>query len=351
MSDSQQERTEDATEKRRRDFREKGQVAQSKELGTGLQLGAALLLWFFYAPMFWTGLEEVVGGIWAQVGERTVTPENLLDLVGVIMADVTLLLAPPLLVVMVIGAVSTLAQVGFLFTTKPLAPDLSKINPIQGFGRMFSKRSLVEMVKSLLKVLVVGWVAWKTLSGYFDQALHLNEADLGETVSFMGTVAAMLLFKCSGILLLLGILDFLYARWEMDEKMKMTKQEQKEEHKETEGNPQVKAKVRAIQQAMARKRMMAEVPTADVIVTNPTHLSIALAYRQGEMAAPKVVAKGADELAMRIREIARENSVPIVENKPVARTLYKIELDHYVPEDLFKAVAEILAYVYGLKKK
>lgn len=350
MSDSQQERTEEATEKRRREFREKGQVAQSKELGMGLQLSAALLLWFFYASMFWEGIEKVVGGIWSQAGERAVTPESMLDLMGVIMTEVTLLLAPPLLVVLLIGAASTLAQVGFLFTAKPLAPDLNKINPIQGLGRMFSKRSLVEMVKSLIKVLVVGWVAYQTLEGYFEQALHLSEHDLVETVAFMGQVAAMVLFKCSGILILLGILDFFYARWEMEEKMKMTKQEQKEEHKETEGNPQVKAKVRSIQQAMARKRMMAEVPTADVVVTNPTHLSVALAYRQGEMAAPKVVAKGADELALRIRTIARENKVPIVENKPVARALYKIELEHYVPEELYKAVAEILAYVYGLKK-
>jgi flagellar biosynthetic protein FlhB len=237
-----------------------------------------------------------------------------------------------------------------LYTTKPLAPDLNKINPIQGMGRLFSKRSLVEMVKSLVKVLVVGWVAYHTLEGYFDEALHLNETDLSATVAFMGRVAAVILFKSSGILLLLGILDFLYVRWEMEEKMKMTKQEQKEEHKETEGDPQVKAKVRAIQQSMARKRMMAEVPEADVVVTNPTHLSVALAYRQGEMAAPKVVAKGADALALRIREIAREHGVPIVENQPVARALYKIELEHFVPEELYKAVAEILAYVYGLKK-
>lgn len=350
MSDNQQERTEQATEKRRREFREKGQVAQSKELGTGLQLAAALLLWFFYAPMFWKGLEEVLGGVWAQAGERAVTVQSLLDLAGVIMVKVTLLLTPPLLVVLLIGTVSTLAQVGFLYTTKPLAPDLNKINPIQGMGRLFSKRSLVEMVKSLVKVLVVGWVAYHTLEGYFDEALHLNETDLSATVAFMGRVAAVILFKSSGILLLLGILDFLYVRWEMEEKMKMTKQEQKEEHKETEGDPQVKAKVRAIQQSMARKRMMAEVPEADVVVTNPTHLSVALAYRQGEMAAPKVVAKGADALALRIREIAREHGVPIVENQPVARALYKIELEHFVPEELYKVVAEILAYVYGLKK-
>jgi len=350
MSDSQEERTEEATEKRRREFREKGQVAQSKELGTGLQLAAALLLWFFYAPMFWEGLEQLLGGIWAQVGDRPVTVQSLVDLSGVIMIRVGLLLAPPLLVVLLIGAVSTLSQVGFMYTTKPLAPDLSKINPVQGLGRLFSKRSLVEMVKSLLKVLIVGWVAYHTLEGYFEQALHLNETNLPGTVAFMGRVAAVILLKSSGILLLLGIVDFLYVRWEMEEKMKMTKQEQKEEHKETDGNPQVKAKVRAIQQSMARKRMMAEVPTADVVITNPTHLSVALAYQQGEMAAPRVVAKGADVVAMRIREIARENSIPIVENKPVARALYKIELDHFVPEELYKAVAEILAYVYGLKR-
>jgi len=173
--------------------------------------------------------------------------------------------------------------------------------------------------------------------------------DIVETLLYLSTVAYKILIKSCGILIVLGLFDYAFVRWEMEEKMKMTKQEQKEEYKESEGDPHVKSRIRSIQQEAARKRMMAEVPKADVVITNPTHLSVALAYRRDEMAAPQVVAKGADHLAMRIRELAREHDVPLVENVPVARALHKLEVGATVPDDLFKAVAEILAYVYNLK--
>jgi flagellar biosynthetic protein FlhB len=173
--------------------------------------------------------------------------------------------------------------------------------------------------------------------------------DVIETVRFLGRVATGVLLKACGILIILGLFDFLFVRWEMEQKMKMTKQEQKEEFKEAEGDPHIKARIRSLQQQMSRKRMMAEVPKADVIVTNPTHLSVALRYDRETMDAPQIVAKGADHLAMRIREIATENRIPLVENKPIARALYKVEIGQPVPEEMFKTVAEILAYVYGLQ--
>jgi flagellar biosynthetic protein FlhB len=261
-----------------------------------------------------------------------------------------LLLAPPMLMVLVVGFFSSFLQIGWLFTTKPMAPDFSKLNPITGAARFVSKRSLVELIKSLAKVLLVGTVAFKVVSSEFERALFLVDMEVIETVRFLGEVALGILLKCCGILILLGLIDFLYVRWEMEQKMKMSKQEQKEEHKEAEGDPHVKSRIRSLQQQMARRRMMAEVPKADVIITNPTHLSVALRYDRGRMDAPQVIAKGADNVAMRIREIARENNVPLVENKPVARALFKVDIGKQVPDDLFKAVAEILAYVYGLKR-
>jgi len=216
-------------------------------------------------------------------------------------------------------------------------------------AKLFSKRSLVELVKSLAKVLLVGTIAYLTVRGEFERSLLLIDMTPVDAVRFIGRVAALVLLKSSGILLVLGILDLVYQRWEMEQKMKMTKQEVKEEFKDAEGDPYIKARIRSIQMEMSRKRMMAAIPKADVVITNPTHLSVAVSYVREEMDAPQIVAKGADHLAMRIREIARENRVPLVENKPVAQALYQLEVGAQVPEELFQAVAEILAYVYNLK--
>jgi flagellar biosynthetic protein FlhB len=349
MADDQQERTEEATAKRRREFREKGQVAQSKEVQSALLLTAFLLLWYFYCPVFWHNLSLLVQKLLAIAGTFAVTPVSSMQLAVMVLGRMALLLAPLLLLGMIVGFLASFLQIGWLFTSKPLQPDINKLNPVQGLSRMVSKRSLVEMLKSIAKVILIGFVAYKTIRAEFGEALTLIHMDVLETLRFLGRVAGLVLMKTCGILIVLGILDFLYVRWEMEERMKMTKQEHKEEFKETEGDPYIKARIRSIQQQMARKRMMAEVPKADVVVTNPTHLSVALAYRRDEMGAPRVVAKGADQVAMKIREIAKENSIPLVENVPVARALQKVDLGAEIPEELFKAVAEILAYVYSIK--
>jgi flagellar biosynthetic protein FlhB len=349
MADDQQERTEEATAKRRREFREKGQVAQSKEVQSALLLTAFLLLWYFYCPVFWHNLSLLVQKLLAIAGTFAVTPVSSMQLAVMVLGRMALLLAPLLLLGMIVGFLASFLQIGWLFTSKPLQPDINKLNPVQGLSRMVSKRSLVEMLKSIAKVILIGFVAYKTIRAEFGEAFTLIHMDVLETLRFLGRVAGLVLMKTCGILIVLGILDFLYVRWEMEERMKMTKQEHKEEFKETEGDPYIKARIRSIQQQMARKRMMAEVPKADVVVTNPTHLSVALAYRRDEMGAPRVVAKGADQVAMKIREIAKENSIPLVENVPVARALHKVDLGAEIPEELFKAVAEILAYVYSIK--
>jgi len=251
----------------------------------------------------------------------------------------------------VVGFFSCFLQVGPLLSFKTFEPDIAKFNPIKGMGKFVSKRSAIELVKSLSKVALIGFVAYKTVSNEFSVALLLSSLDISQTVVFLGQTAFLVLAKTCGIMIILGFIDFIFSRYEMEEKMKMTKQEVKEEHKDTEGDPQIKARVRSMQQQMARKRMMAEVPKADVVITNPTHLSVAISYNREAMDAPQIVAKGADHMAFRIREIAREHQVPILENKSVARALYKLEVGEQVPEDMFKAVAEILAYVYSVKRK
>jgi flagellar biosynthetic protein FlhB len=350
MSDTDQERTEQASGKRRKEFREKGQVAQSKEIQTAAMVSATLLLWYFYAPPFWRRLSAWLAELWRHSATVEVTSGAVVALLIQTVLQIALLLAPMLMMVLLVGFFSSFLQIGWLFTTKPMQPDFAKLNPITGAARFVSKRSLMELIKSLAKVLLVGAMAYRVIAGEFDQALRLVDMEVIETIRFLGRVALRVLLKSSAILILLGLIDFLYVRWEMEQKMKMTKQEQKEEHKESEGDPQIKSRIRSMQQQLARQRMMAEVPKADVVITNPTHYSVALLYDRSRMDAPQVVAKGADNVAMRIREIAREHNVPLVENKPVARALFKVDLGKQVPEDMFKAVAEILAYVYGLRR-
>jgi len=344
------ERTESPSAKRRADFRKKGQVAQSREVQTAAMFSLLLLFWFFFAPVFWGRLEEFIASIWRTSGEYDITPSSLMQLSYYLGASLAMILLPLFFLALIIGFLSTFMQIGWLFTTQPLIPDLTKLDPIKGMGRLFSKRSLVEILKSLLKVGLIGWVAYKTLKGEFDQALVLTDIPVSGTLLFLAKTAALVMAKIAAIMIILAILDYGFVQWEMEEKMKMTKQEQKEEMKETEGDPHIKSKIRSIQQQMARRRMMAAVPEADVVITNPTHVAVAVQYEAGKMEAPVVLAKGQELVAKKIREIAREHDVPLVENPPVARLLHsKVEVGQTIPEELFKAVAEILAYVYSLK--
>ncbi|NOQ47154.1 MAG: flagellar biosynthesis protein FlhB [Desulfobulbaceae bacterium] len=346
------ERTESPSAKRRADFRKKGQVAQSKEVQTALLFTVTLLFWFFYIPFFWKELTKLLASIWGASAEYSITPPSLVQFTFFLFKNLAIIMAPLFAVVLVVGFLSTVMQIGWLFTTQPLTPDLTKLDPIKGMARFVSKRSLVEIVKSILKVLFIGWVAFKTVQGEFDKALLLGDMALTETVNFLGRTASLVMIKVCGIMIFLAALDYGFVRWEMEEKMKMTKQEQKEELKDTEGDPHIKSKIRSIQQQMARRRMMAAVPEADVVITNPTRIAVAIKYDSMNMDAPVMLAKGRELVAGKIRELAREHDIPLVENPPVARLLHsKVEIGQSIPEELFKAVAEILAYVYSLKGK
>ena len=343
------ERTEAPSSKRREDFRKKGQIAQSKEVQTAALFTVMLLFWIFYLPTFWRGLSDLLASIWQSIHAVELTPQSTMNMFLFLLQKSGMLLLPLFVLVLLIGFFSSFLQFGWLLTAKPLIPDFAKLDPIQGFGRMFSRRSVVELVKSLLKVLLISWVAVTTVINNFNEALILIDTSIPLTLVFLAKVSMLILAKICAVMILIAILDFSFTKWEMEEKMKMTKQELKEEFKETEGDPHIKAQIRSIQQQMARKRMMAEVPRADVVITNPTHLSVAIRYDSKKMDAPVVIAKGADFVAMKIREIAREHDIPLVENPPVARLLHKIDLGATIPEELFRAVAEILAHVYSIK--
>ncbi|NLX19574.1 MAG: flagellar biosynthesis protein FlhB [Desulfobulbus sp.] len=338
------ERTETPSAKRRADFRKKGQVAQSREVQTAAMFTLLLLFWMGFAPVFWGKIKDSMTAIWRASGEYTVTPESLMQLAYYLGATLAFILLPLFLVALLIGFFASFLQIGWLFTTHPLIPDLKKLDPIKGMTRLFSKRSLMEVVKSLLKVGLIGWVAFKTVHSEFDKVLLLADVPVNHTIVFLARTAALVMAKVAGVMIVLAVLDYSFVRWEMEQKMKMTKQEQKEEMKETEGDPHIKSKIRSIQQQMARQRMMAAVPTADVVITNPTHYAVAIRYEAASMNAPVVLAKGQDLVAQKIREIAQDHHVPLVENPPVARLLHsKVEVGQTIPEELFKAVAEILA--------
>ena len=250
------------------------------------------------------------------------------------------------------AVVMNLLQVGFIFSLEPLMPSLEKLDPISGMGRLISKRSLVELAKSLFKVGVVGFFIYRVIKQNLLNNAMLINAELWASLKATSSMLLGMVFEICAVMLVLAALDFLYQNWEYRQNLKMSKHDVKQEFKQSEGDPQIKGKIKERQRAMAMQRMMQEVPKADVVITNPTHFAVALKYDNKMMAAPQIVAKGQDFVALRIKEIAKEHKVVIVENKPLARALHaSTEVGDAVPAELYKSVAEVLAYVYRLKRR
>jgi flagellar biosynthetic protein FlhB len=347
-----QEKTEEATPKRREETREKGQVAKSRELTSIAVLGGCLIYFYFGAPVLIGRLLEVMKAIFRQSGQLAVSVDSIQALLLDLAFQTLLTLLPILLVAMLCGFLANFFQVGLIFSTEAIAPKLSKISPLEGFKRLFSLRSFVELIKNIFKIAIVGAVAYLTVSGEATAIVPLMDLSVTGIVYYIGRVSFKILYTTCWVLILLAMLDYLYQRWEHEKKLKMSRQEIKDENKQTEGDPLVKGRIKRLQREMARKRMMAAVPKADVVITNPTHLAVALRYDPETMPAPLVIAKGADFLAEKIREIAKKHDVPLVENKPLAQVLYKmVAVEKTIPENLYKVVAEILAHVYSLKRK
>ncbi len=296
--DSGSERTEQATAKRRQDFREKGQVAQSKEVATAALMTLSLLLWVFYAGNFWSNLQLMFDGTLRHMDQMPVTVLSILSLSKETALIMARLLWPIFLLTMIVGFFASFLQVGPLFTTKPFIPEMSKFNPIKGVGRMFSKRSAVELVKSLAKVGLVGAVAYNTVSNEFSGALGLLSVELSQTVAYLGNTAYLVMAKTCGILIVLAGIDYLFTRWEM-----------------------------ALERRVRLVIMTSAFGTASIM-------------RRRDISCCKE----------RMRALTCENKIPVIENKPVARALYKLDIGESIPEEMFKAVAEVLAYVYSLKR-
>ncbi len=347
---SAQEKTEKPSQRRRDEARKKGQVAKSQEVTSVSILFASLGLFYFASIFMVEKLSQLMRWGFAESGRYTpLTAESLTSLFVALAVKVALCLFPLLLTVVVTAITTNLMQVGFMLSFESIAPKLSKINPINGLQRLFSMKSLVELVKSILKICIVGAIAYLTIKGETGGLIILGDQSVGDILSYTGSVAHKIIFRTCLALILLAILDYAFQRWEYEKNLRMSKQEVKDEMKHTEGDPFVKAQIRRIQRETARRRMIANVAKADVVITNPTHIAVALAYERATMVAPRVIAKGKGFIAEKIKEIARENKVPVVENKILAQLLNKtVDVNENVPEELYRAVAEVLAYVYKL---
>lgn len=349
--DKDQEPTEEATPKRREKAREEGQVAKSRELASVAVLGASLLYFYFGASDLMTRITDMMKSHFVRSASMSLTIDNIQPLAIDLILQALLILAPFLILIIVASLAANLLQVGFVFSPKAIEPKFSKINPLAGFQRMFSLQSLAELVKSILKIVIIAMVAWLTVRGEIASTLPLMDQEVGDILIYISRVSFRILSTTCWVLVALAILDYAYQKWEYERNLKMSKQEVRDENKQTEGDPLIKGRIRRLQRETARKRMMAAVPKADVVITNPEHLAVALHYAPENMEAPVVIAKGAGYLAAKIREIAEAHHVPIIENKPLAQVLYKmVDVDHTIPEAMYKAVAEILALVYSLKR-
>lgn len=346
------ERTEAATPRRREKAREDGQAVKSREvILTALWLSNVLFL-SFAGQSVYTHMLTLTRETFLNLGEIELSLTAVPHLYVGYLNHLGSMLWPLLLTIFVLTLGCHLLQTGLLFSSHGLAPKWSHINPAQGLQRILSMQGLHELLKSLLKMGLLGYVVYRAIAAEVENFLMLQDRDVLSIAQYIGTSSLHVCVRASYVMVLLAVIDYVWQRWQFEKSLRMSKQEIKEENKSQEGDPQLKARIRSIMREMARKRMMQEVPTATVVVTNPTHLAIALAYRRDEMVAPQVVAKGAGYVAERIKALAREHNIPLVENKPIAQQLYRtVDLGGAVPEALYKAVAEILAYVYRLEQR
>lgn len=350
------EKTEPATSKKLKEARNDGQVAKSKEIASAFTLLALFLCLKIYVGKIGITFIENFSNIYNKIPEvvdysgSNFSIYTVTTLMNNILIRILTSVLPIFITGFIIVFVTDLVQVKWHPTTKPLMPKFSKLNPMSGFKKIFSVRSIFELVKSILKILLIVYIAYSTLKKSQYIIYSLYGLTLKTAIYYIGNIAINLGLKLSWFYMLVGFADFLYERHKFKEDMKMTKQEVKEEWKNSEGNPEVKRKIRSKMQEVSRRRMMNDVATADVVITNPTHFAVGLKYDSNASKAPMVIAKGEDFLAQKIKDAAKEHQIEIVENKPLARMLYyNVDLGAEIPPELYQAVAEVLAYVYSLK--
>ncbi len=350
------EKTEQPTSKKLEDARKEGQVAKSKEIANAFGLLALFLLMKIYLGNMGTGLIECFSGVYNQIPSvikmynGQIPVAALTAIVESMMLKMALIIAPVFFVGVLVAVVCDVAQVKWKPTTKPLQPKFSKLNPVKGFGKIFSKNALVELIKSIAKIAVVCYVAYTYLKDRIGGIFVLYKVGWKEAIVWIGETITDLGIRIAAVYMIIAFIDFAYQKWKFKDDMMMTKQEVKDEYKNQEGDPQIKSKQKARMMEASRRRMMQQLPEADVVITNPTHYAVAIKYDPEKYDAPYVIAKGKDYLAQKIKETAKENDVEVVENKPLARMLYaNVDIGGLVPPELYQAVAEVLAFVYHLK--
>jgi flagellar biosynthetic protein FlhB len=349
-----QERSEQPTGKRLQDARERGQIARSKDVQDVVQLGATLI------TLTWTGgymLRALADGVGAglsridTVARANMMPAELTTITTGHMIQLAIIVGPVMATAVVAGLVAVSAQGGWTVSFKPLQPSFGRLNPVNGVKRLVPTKAGIDLVRVGLMAIALVWVAYGVVKPVFDDAVVFSRVAPADAAGTMWTASLTLVKRALIVFAVVATADYLVKRYQLRQSLKMTKQEVKEEHKMLEGNPEIKGRVRRLQREMARRRMLSAVPKASVVITNPTHFAVALEYKRDAMAAPRVVAKGADHMAQKIKDVARKHGIPTVENVALARALYaNAEVDEVIPANLFEAVAEVLAYLVRLKQ-
>lgn len=348
---STEDKTEEPTPKKLKEAREKGQIAKSVDLTSSIILMGATVILIVLSSFYYEYGRAFINQSFRLINKNELSYKSIMSIVLFMIKNGFIASMPIILTVMILGIISNIAQIGLVISKEGLKPQLSKLNPINGFKRFFSKRSIIELFKSIAKISVIAYFSYKYVSSVIFDILKISDLNPEGIFPFASKIINGQLIRLVFILFTLGIIDFVVQKRQLKKELRMSKEEIKEEMKQTEGNPQIKSKIKQKQREIAMRRMMHEVPKATVVVTNPTHFAVALKYERGQSGAPKVIAKGSDFLALKIKEVANKSDVPIVENKEVARSLYyKCEIDDEIPIELYQVVAEIIAYIFSLKK-
>lgn len=346
------DKTEKATPKRKREARKKGNVLQSKEVLTVATLAVSFFAIKALMPSIWRKLTFSMEHFIEEAAAFHVERTSILHLAAEVVQILALAVVPLCLIMALASIVVTMGQTKGLFTMKALAPKMNRLNPLQGLKRLISMQGLMELVKSILKIIVLGVIVYLQLKDSVMKIARMIDMSIPQVMVTVGDIIMNLVLSVCSVFIFIAAADYLFQWWQYEKNLRMSKQELKEEYKETEGDPQIKGKIRERQQSMARRRMMQQVPEADVVIRNPTHLAIAVRYRPEQDPAPMVLAKGADDLALRIVKVAEDAGVYITENVPLARGMYDlVEIDGYVPVEYYRPVAEVLAFVYNLREK
>lgn len=351
MAEEAGEKTEEATQARREEFKKRGQIAQTRELGSAMVLLFGFFMIYFSGRYFTQQILSLFNIFFVDGLLHSVAHDDIKKMTLLAGKSIAAIFFPIGIVLSVVGVFSIVIQIGFMQVEDALTPKLEKIDPLGGLRRIFSLKSLIEALKAIVKIAMVGFVIYLVFKSEFKTIVQLMDHSADSILSYMASKVGLLLGSVSGLFFVLAAADYFFQWWDLEKQMMMTKQEVKEEHKSREGDPMIKSRIRRIQREAAQRRMMQEVPKADVIITNPTHIAVAIKYDK-TTPAPQLIAMGADLVAEKIKEVARENRIPVVENKPLARTIFKtMKIGQFIPRELYVAVAEVLSYVYKLKRK